>query len=422
MTDWSQRLAAHYGLRLPPDLVAWIDLGIWQQPGGAEFNEPQPPDHLIEPNGAIWGGFMLPDTLPVIGNQYGDWLCLRIASDGSVREVVYWCHGGGDWIPYGRTLSEALLYDAARRVLFDRKPEFTDPEPPPEDVFRWATWAATQLPAPQRSRVLPFWKTPTSDTHQLLDMLADAGIASEAVRCDRALAALASRFRRESNPRVASQLGVPWEPDFMRWQFDAALIPVDGRAPLEHHFGEPFATLTAQDWDVAEGEAQAVARPDLGWAHEIAGWAAERRGDFPTAITRYAAGLHAPVFSDQAVSFRTQWFPPQYGKFAAFRLLELREHWPNQLLRDPYLALFPSTDGDAPRAAVRDHWLALADDAEAAGDDAACYQHLYRAGWDLGLPLLDEYGPLLERMASVAHRMGSPALARLARAHLRSLL
>jgi hypothetical protein len=422
MTVWSDRLAAHYGLRLPLDLVAWIDLGIWEQPGGAEFNEPQPPDHLIEPNGAIWGGFMLPDTLPVIGNAYGDWLCLRVAADGGIREVVYWCHGGGDWIPYGRTLAEALLYDAASRVLFARKPEFTDPEPPPEDVFRWAAWAATQLPAPQRARMLPFWKAKSTSAAKVLDMFADAGIAAEAVRRDRALAALGSRFRRESNPRVASQLGVAWEPDFMAWQFDAALIPQAACAKLESHFGEPFATLTAQNWDAAEREVLAISRPDLGWAHEIAGWAAERRGDTVAALQRYAACLHAPVFSDQAVSFRTQWFPPKYGKFAAFRLHQLQAQWTSHIANDPYLALFAAAEHDAPRTAIRDYWLSLADAAEREGNAEGCYQYLYHAGWDMGLPALDEYGPLLERMAAVAEGMGSSALAKLARAHLRSLL
>ena len=81
---WSEKLAAHYGLRLPPDLRAWIDDNVWEQAGGAEFSQPQSPEHLIEPNGAIWGGFMLPDTLPIIGNEYGDWLCLRIDADDGV--------------------------------------------------------------------------------------------------------------------------------------------------------------------------------------------------------------------------------------------------------------------------------------------------------------------------------------------------
>ncbi len=77
---------------------------------------------------------------------------------------------------------------------------------------------------------------------------------------------------------------------------------------------------------------------------------------------------------------------------------------------------------DAPRTAIRDYWLSLADAAEREGNAEGCYQYLYHAGWDMGLPALDEYGPLLERMAAVAEGMGSSALAKLARAHLRSLL
>src|SRR5690606_36855447 len=102
-TAWSNKLAAHYGLQLPADLRAWLDDEIWRHAGGAEFSQPQSPDQLIEPDGSIWGGFMLPDTLPIVGNDYGDWLCLRIAPDGQVSEVLHWSHGGGDWIPYGRS-------------------------------------------------------------------------------------------------------------------------------------------------------------------------------------------------------------------------------------------------------------------------------------------------------------------------------
>lgn len=430
---WSEKLAAHYGLRLPPDLRAWIDDNVWENAGGAEFSQPQSPEHLIEPNGTIWGGFMLPDTLPIIGNEYGDWLCLRVDADGSLREVVYWCHGGGDWIPYGRTLAEALLYDAASRLIHQRKPEFTDPEPPPEDVFRLADWAlgfvTTEESSPGR-----FWldarlqqgdaELAAQAGRELLKQLAARDIAEVAARRDLCVSALGSRFRRESNPRLAGALGVPWEPDFVRWQFDAALVPLVEQQRLEQHFDEPFATLAAQQWEAAEREALYVARKrqDLGWALEIAGWAAERRGDVATAIGLYDAGLMAPVFSDEAVRFRTQWFPPGYGKFAAYRLSELKPYWSAAVAENAYLQLYLENDASTLRQRVSDYWLALADAAQARQNYRETYQLLYRAGWDLGLAALEDYGPLLERMAAVAEQAGSAALAQLARAHRRSLM
>jgi hypothetical protein len=203
---WSEKLAAHYGLRLPPDLRAWIDDGVWRTSGGAEFNRPQSPKHLIEPNGAIWGGFMPPNTLPLVGNDSGDWLTLQIDADGGVSEVLYWNHGGGDWIPYGNSLAEALLYDAARQPVAagDESPVY-------------ARWAAQQLtgagyePGP--------WQA-VSQRERLIELLT-AGVACEAARRDLILVALQWALRESGNPQMASALGVLWEPDFVKWQFDA---------------------------------------------------------------------------------------------------------------------------------------------------------------------------------------------------------
>jgi len=45
------------------------------------------------PDGSgIWGGAMLPDTLPMLGNGCGDCLCLRFRPDGTVSEVIRWLH------------------------------------------------------------------------------------------------------------------------------------------------------------------------------------------------------------------------------------------------------------------------------------------------------------------------------------------
>ena len=420
--SWSEKLATHYGLRLPEDLRAWLDDEIWRLAGGAEFSQPQSPDQLIDPDGSIWGGFMLPDTLPIVGNDYGDWLCLRIAADGHVREVLHWNHGGGDWIPYGRSLAEALIYDAASRILYDRKPEFTSPEPPTEEVFRLAQWAVDYA-TPGRSGVQPFWRSPPRG-EEILSQLLTNHVAEDVARRDQCLAALTNRLRRDGSPRLASSLGVPWEPDFVRWQFDSQLLPAAMHAPLTRHFGEPIDAIIAQDWNAAERAALYVARSrqDLGWALEIAGWAAERRGDLSAAIGLYELGARAPIFSDDAVRFRSQWFPPGFGKFAAFRLAELCQHLPPALQRDDYLQLFLADDADTLRQRVRDYWYAQAERAQRQGDAETAYHALYQAGWDCGLPTLDEYGPLLERLADAAKQLGSQPLARLAHAHRQSLL
>ena len=101
---WSKQIEQHYRFQMPPDLASWFDDGVWQNPGQSEFRYPLAPEQFIEPPaGTIWAGFMLPDTLPLVGNQYGDWLCVRIAPEGRVAEILCWNHGGGDWVdPVGQ--------------------------------------------------------------------------------------------------------------------------------------------------------------------------------------------------------------------------------------------------------------------------------------------------------------------------------
>ena len=154
---WSTEIENRYSLRLADDVRAWLDEQVWHESGGAEFCRAQTPEQLLDPPpGAIWAGFMLPDTLPIIGNDYGDWLCLRIAADGTVSELVQWSHGGGDWIPYGNSLAEGLLYDAAVRVMYPHRATFAEAEPAESEVYRAAEWARQCMA--RRERFVPrFW-------------------------------------------------------------------------------------------------------------------------------------------------------------------------------------------------------------------------------------------------------------------------
>src|SRR5207237_7281850 len=103
-------LADSFHLQLPDDVSAWFDSEIWREESALGFSAPLAPDEIPR---AIWGGAMLPDTVPVLGNLGGDYLCLRINPNGSVAEVVAWLHEGSFWSSYGNTFCEALLFDAA---------------------------------------------------------------------------------------------------------------------------------------------------------------------------------------------------------------------------------------------------------------------------------------------------------------------
>lgn len=432
-SSWSEALESRYALRLPPDLRAWMDDELWRDAGGAEFCRPLSPEELLAPSDDwLWPGFLPPDLLPIIGNHYGDWLCLRIGPTGEVLETLYWCHGGGDWIPYGRTLAEALVYDAAFRVLYDRRPQFVEPESSPEQVFHAAEWALPHAIADPVRRVR-FWEAPAAaslSSDALLQSLLDAGVRSPALHRDRILQSLGSGLRDRGNPGLASELGTVWEPDFISWLFDTTLIPELTRSELERRFGTPIAELTTQDWEGAEREALAVVaeRDDLAWAFDIAGWAAERRGDLLPAANLYRRGLRATVFGDESVRLRTHWFPEGRGKFSAFRLAELRDdiareapRLAQELAADRYFALFVVDDGESLRHRIRDHWLAEAQQFSMSGRFWDAYRAYCAAGWDLGLRELSSYDELLRGAAHAARAAGAEGLARLAEIHVELL-
>jgi hypothetical protein len=416
---WSDQVAEAFHVRLPPDLTVWLDDQRWSEPGGAEFCLPMTPRQLMSPEpGSLWAGFMLPDTLPLIGNQYGDWLCLRIDWDGTVREVVYWCHGGGDWIPYGATLAEALLYDAAFHVLYERRfSEVTSPDRPNSEVYRAAEWARDFI-ASSRGQAPPrFWERADEENSGLLEELLSANVAPIAARRDLILRHLESQLKSRSAPAVAEQIGAVWEPDFVSWLFDTALIPELTLEELSEHFRVPVQQLIIQNWDAAEAEALHVGelRQDLGWAFDITGWAAERRGDYSLAVERYWKGLRASSFSDDSIRFRTHWYGEGYGKFPAARLHALKDRLSDAERQDPYLQVFWQNDPESLRARVRDYWVMEAQKALAAGEFREAYRCYYSAGWDCGLHFMKSYGEILEQLAHTAELGGSPALARIAR-------
>jgi len=425
---WSSQIAKCYSLCLPDDVRAWLDDQVWKEPGGAQFRRAQTPEQLIDPvPGSIWAGFMLPDTLPLIGNDYGDWLCLRIAADGTVAELVHWSHCGGDWIPCGRNLAEGLVYDAAVGVLHAQGPNAPEIELNDPHTFRLAEWACRWM-ASRGVEVPAFWPCDgpaavTPNAAALLDTLARAGIATYAVQRDRILGHLDSPFKARSSTALAQELDVCWEPDFVSWLFDTDRIPAAARAQLAQKMPTTTSDPFAQNWSAAEAEALAVLerRTDLGWAFDIAGWAAERRGEPELAVQRYLAGLQASWFSDDALRFRTHWFNEGYGKFAAARLAALAHKLTPDERRDPYLTIFLDNDSDTLRRRVQQHWITRARDARRRKAHREAYQYYYRAGWDLGMLPISAYDEVFTELRAAAEADNSPALAAVAALHHRFL-
>lgn len=427
--SWSRQLETQYGLRLSVDSRDWLDHEVWLGPGGAEFHEPLTPQQLLDPEpGLVWGGFMLPDTLPWIGNGYGDWLCVRIDERSQVSEIVHWSHAGGGWLPVGQNLPEALLYDVGRQRLFARMAELVEPELPPQQQYRYANWAKNWIWTEHAVEVPNFWEEPVGTSRDTraadpLRILNDRHLARFAVARDLVLRHLESPLKACGDRPFARQLGVPWEPEFVRWLFDGQLVPMAWRTELAKRLRLPAEQILQQDWPRAEALALQVvaARSDLGWPFDLLGWAAERRGEMASAVQWYVRGVKASIFSDEATRLRTHWFAEDYGKFAAARLDELRSHVPDTAVADPYVHLYLDDDRDTLRERVGAYWLAQARTALSRQDWSAAYHGYYQAGWDLGWQSLQDFDEVLGGLETAAHGAGWTGRAALAALHRRNL-
>lgn len=415
--SWTHRLEQRYALRIDQPLADWFDGEAWQLIGNSEFNQAIAPQILLaETPDVIWPGLMLPDTLPVLGNRDGDWLCLRIGPDDSVREVIHWYHGGGDWIPWGKTIAEAVCFDVLRGALPGRHQGHAVPAEPRrrgDSSDALARWAARWLPDAVSELMSG------SAGHPVAAALLEHGVAEVAVRCEAVLTALDSGLRQALSPEVAAELGIEWEPRAVSWLFDTSRVDPELRAALREKVGEQVAW--SQDWATAAAHAEAVCnqRDDLGWAFDVAGWAAERAGDAEGAIRWYRRGAKSLAFADQSIRFRTHWFPQRMGKFSVWRLTELGATGdsPTESL-DGYLTAIGQADARTLRSQSLDYWCAVAERAAASGRWSDAYDAHYRSGWDLGLDDMHEYRQRLARLVETAERAGQRARAAVARTHL----
>lgn len=430
-SSWAAPIAERYAVRLSEDLVDWFDGGIWERAGTGEFCDPVTPEQLLSPHPeAIWPGFMLPDTIPLLGNRYGDWLCMRVGADSRVREIIHWYHGGGDWIPWGATLAEAIAFDRLRHDLPGHRQVYAEAaealrRSPNEAPLH--QWAGDHLPAEIRAAIRAHQP---NETAQLTESLLESGVCEVAVHCELALHALDNSLRRRLTSEIARELQIPWREEAVRWMFDPREMPESARARLAKRLRLRDDEIVHQDWQAAIAHASAVTavRSDLGWALDLCGWEAERDGRFGEAGRYYQRALSASAFADQTIRFRTHWCADAKGKFAAARLQAMltsnRSSWAEDDLADAsrrYLRRLLETPRDQRATAVTDYWIERADGAVQRSDWALEYDLLYLAGWDLGADSMSTYRVLLQRMIPAAEKSGQAARAAVARAHLACL-
>ncbi len=405
LTSASAQLAERFCLQLPADFKAWLDEECPARIHGGEFSLALTVEEMIDPDpGVMWGGFMLPDTMPVMGNRYGDWLCFRLGFDGGIRDWIIWRHGGGDWTTVGSTFVEALLYESASPFAHGNAAR---PSPAAE-------WAIEYVRGESGVSLRALFDDPTdSRLAALLDWR-----PSLPVYRDLALLAVSCPFRTKATPSLAAQMSLRWDPDFVRLCFDTSSISREQAAEIRHRLDADAEQFFVQDWEKATATANAAAAlsREIGWAFEIAGWGAERSGETDTAIQRYLSAMDCSVFSDESVRFRSHWFDPNHGKFAAARLRQLRYE-----SDDPYQRLLLNGSEHIGKV-VAAQWMERGAAAEWEGDFETAYRCYWKSGWDLGHPSLDGFSALLNDMARVAKRGNSVGLDTLAQLHSKSIL
>ncbi|QEG38296.1 SMI1/KNR4 family protein [Roseimaritima ulvae] len=423
--DWAGRFAGQYAVQLDATLTQWLGDEQWRQLGSGEFRAAATAEELLQDcPPVIWPGLMPPDALPILGNEYGDWLCLRIGGDDQVREIIHWYHGGGDWIPWGRTLPEAIAFQMIRDHLPGRHYRHADPAErirrcDPNDPHY--LWAQRHLPA-ETTRIIDTLLADQAPqaVMPLLEQLIATGVASVSLHAEAILRSLDTPLRQLARNMVAP-LGVDWENEAIGWRFDADLVPRKHRAALAQILKVGEAELGGQDWERAGQHAASVAesRSDLGWAPLTLGWIAEKHGHVSAALQHYSRALPASVFADQSVRFRTQ--GNEEDKFSARRLAVLLKQHRDSALADnaEYWQVWSEASSSERPEAIADYWLRRAAQATERGDDSAAYDALVQSGWDLGRTSIRQYGPLLTQIAAAAQQAGQKARAAVAAAHLR---
>jgi hypothetical protein len=419
---WSERLCRQFDVVLPEDTARWYDQEVWRHAAATSYGDPIAPEAVLDVSShRIWGGLMLPDTLPILGNGFGDVLAMRFGFDGALTEFVEWHHEGGGWHPCGTTLVEALLYDAARTSFGDEGIEGTNEE----DVFVFAEWAFRERwSAEPTGSFKEFVDHQRDDDHPIAALLAQ-GIAVTAVWRDLARTAvtngLARSCRRMGGQSIAEAAGTTWE-QLAEWLHDASSIPQEMKKRLAEVTGTSTDELVAQDVDGAAEASHAVLRirKDLIWPHAVLGWAAEKQGRPEEATNLYMRGLEA---LGSTADFTELWVPlgpDRRSDFCLARLQALGKDRGDSTPRNAYLAAalippFQSVDCFP----VRRYWMECAAKQQAAGEHREAYRAYYAAGWDF--LMFDDMDRVLEGLMANAEAAGARALAKIAKCHLASL-
>lgn len=427
----SERLAERYSLRLEDHWQQWFDRDRERPLLMGPFRSPIVVEDLLEiapPD--LWPGFMLPDTLPIATNDYGDWWCVRVDAQNHVSEIIQWSHGGGDWLPIGRSMAQAALWDyvqhwrgpaigveqAAQEYPSRCAPGNNELLPSDE----WLNWLADglQIEVEQVQQLLSIFAA--QRYRDGLELMLRHQWADVAVACELVEIALQGSLARLADNQLALRCGINWTPEYTSWLFDTQHISDDARRLLRELAPD---VRFDQDWHAAETWSQLVAaqRDDMSWPGDVCGWAALRRGEVAKAAQLFYDNRTNSAFTDQSVRLRSHWFAEHLGKFSVAQLAKLQSQLAVEQRSDRYLQILWNEPALRTRSAVREFWLMQARQALTDERHEDSYRSFMSAGWDLGAERMSDYVEILEGLRTSAERAGWTARAKIAEAHLESL-
>ncbi|HBE71884.1 MAG TPA: hypothetical protein DDW52_27395 [Planctomycetaceae bacterium] len=410
----SQAIANRFQLAsLSACWIEWFDAVADTMDLPGAFNQPYSPELLgTEGQFVSLAGLIPPDCLPVLSNGYGDWICARVTDDDTLGELIHWYHGGGDWIPVGRTPAEACLHDFVDRFrpttaqMLRSAPESVDGETPlASSTADWLSehpqfrdWLTDNIP----DATTYFSKTSNepADHEAACRWMLEQQLAVPAVACDLIESLISSPVSRLASPKYASLASIAWTPDYLRLMFDfESASPELVRAFSSAFKDEAQQFPSDQDWESAGGLAAQIwhIRRDLGWTRDVLGWSMQRRGDIHDAIEIYRTGARAAVFSDQAVRLRSHWFGKQHPNFAYAQLESL---------------------GSPLHRETAESRLDQAHHCLATGSAQAAYEAAYEVGWEIGFKNLKQGIEALKIVCEAAQQLDWKARHATAQAHL----
>jgi hypothetical protein len=370
-----QKAIKRFHLQLSPTDQNWFE-GAWRDFDGSSslYNQALDLDEILEHGKGIWGGMMLPDTMPLLANGMGDYLCARFTNNGTLSEIIEWCHEGAGWRHYGYSIDQAIAFD---QMEYRQSNDIGDPE-----------------------------------DSQLLARVSRVAMSEAA--CKRAVRTqLEIGCRRVGGRKLAALVGVSWN-ELSVWLRDPSGMPAPKCEQLASALGIDQREMMRQDWEAALSHSQSVlkVRADLAWPYAVAGQAFERLGCPEDAVKMYEAGVKKLGSSS---SFTAHWSSVSdsgTGKFAVDRLLALAKDDFELTVKEYLKAIVEKK--------VRNFWFTCADTATKEGDHNAAYEYLCAAGWDFYYS--NDILEILQAMKASAKLAGFPTLEAILELHIGSLV